>query len=1262
VKRAISILLLLIFALSLSLSNVNLTKSKNLIPSTTTFYDFVANPDKAIWSSGAGALPWPGSSSDARGFATYRTQIKLEDNQTYSKVLETHPQWVDAGWIQGIYPQLTVPTNTKLNIKVGFISGATGSDGVIFRVYFQQGQTRQTLIDQRSNYDSHLDSVSVDLSTIVGKTGNFILYVNAVKGSGQDWAVWASAAIEQTATLLPDLTVSKIYCSADDRITITLANIGSAPLPSGYSGIFEFYVNSVKMGWFSLTGVPTFSTGGGIANPEGTSTYELSTQITKTSTIKVIVDSTNSIVESNETNNTTTTKVEPCAKLPDLTIAGSTCNYDKKAIEFILKNIGAGKVDKPFNMALYVDGTLKETKRITVTIDPGNVYSSAFETYVLTCSNVKIRVVVDTGNELLESDETNNSLEKECKCEGKDSIPPKIIEDPTVINITQNSAVVVWKTDEESDSYVFIGFKSGEYFDKKIDNNLVISHSVKLINLTPGTLYEFYVSSFDKSGNGVNSKTKYFKTKPEEDKEKPKVEFILPNQIMGISKLKANVFDNKGISRVEFYIDDNLSGTDFSPPYELTFDSSKILDGEHSFSAIAYDLSDNLTKLDIIKDISNLVSDPIVDITLFKILPRTTDQGVPRQQLFPQTDELEGPTAIKVSVNPPFSDYYGKLTKLEWYLYDQKEYERNLGESLPFEDEYIKDFSINHDLTKINCNIEVKAYFDTGVIISSKVSFKRLTEREAKLEVKRDIIEKDNYYEVILSIKNVDALPYVATKTTVSDYHYGFEYGKGLSIYYYDYGNNLVDDTPNWNSDIIDYNMVPPDIDVFSPTLEANFSKDNIIIVPNRTIYIKYNLVPILYDSYALYNTNYKIGSSPLKIVSTEPPGTPLMPQIERDLSQLVNIENIESNVDYLIVTNPINLYNANPGNEEAVRELLFSMAEFAIEKNGILGFISFCGCGDENVYRETIKDWVKNWLQFDYNHKDFYLLLVGETEIIPSFTVGCWDGNYDSRDDTIHYADGPYANMGGETIHPEICIGRIIGNDANKLKIPIQSSIDVSKGIKEFCRNNSPCASALVISGIGEGSPRFTCLGEDIAGNGYLGKEFNVQRIQGSACDSDGDRLNRFLNNTPDRDVIIYAGHGYTDGSGWDSVISTSDIVSRGVSFGNSRPFIFAASCDAGRYAEIYGIAEAFLERGAVVYMGATEAVYDGSYCRYEYTNSKELKKFLKEWLEDPHKTLGKAWMERRQDISHETWFENSRYWSTVYQFYGDPKFGAIP
>ncbi len=159
--------------------------------------NFVNAANLAEWKAGSPAvtLTFPGSTSDSNGFACHRTSVKLEDGDTYAKVLETHPKWVSSGWIEGFYPPLTVPLGAWFVADVGFINGATGSDGVTFRVWFwQTGYEIPSMLGSAgAEYDGDLDRFEINLSSIVGKTGRIGFQVLAGASSGQDWAVWANA-------------------------------------------------------------------------------------------------------------------------------------------------------------------------------------------------------------------------------------------------------------------------------------------------------------------------------------------------------------------------------------------------------------------------------------------------------------------------------------------------------------------------------------------------------------------------------------------------------------------------------------------------------------------------------------------------------------------------------------------------------------------------------------------------------------------------------------------------------------------------------------------------------------------------------------------------------------------------------------------------------------------------------------------------------------------------------------------------------------
>ena len=119
------------------------------------------------------------------------------------------------------------------------------------------------------------------------------------------------------AQALPDLVVVKIECSApQSKLLFSVANRSNVPLPKGWRAVAEVYFEGTKMGAVDL-GRPT---SGSIEPAGGSATYLVAFDITKPVTVKVIVDSTNDIKESNETNNSGGVSLKPCGGLPDLKV------------------------------------------------------------------------------------------------------------------------------------------------------------------------------------------------------------------------------------------------------------------------------------------------------------------------------------------------------------------------------------------------------------------------------------------------------------------------------------------------------------------------------------------------------------------------------------------------------------------------------------------------------------------------------------------------------------------------------------------------------------------------------------------------------------------------------------------------------------------------------------------------------------------------------------------------------------------------------
>ena len=63
--------------------------------------------------------------------------------------------------------------------------------------------------------------------------------------------------------------------------------------------------------------------------------------------------------------------------------------------------------------------------------------------------------------------------------------------------------------------------------------------------------------------------------------------------VTGTANITANASDQTGVSKVEFYIDNVLKGSDTTSPYSYSWDSKQVTNGSHSISVKAYDAAGN---------------------------------------------------------------------------------------------------------------------------------------------------------------------------------------------------------------------------------------------------------------------------------------------------------------------------------------------------------------------------------------------------------------------------------------------------------------------------------------------------------------------------------------------------------------------------------------------------------------------------------------------------------------------------------------------
>jgi len=149
---------------------------------------------------------------------------------------------------------------------------------------------------------------------------------------------------------------------------------------------------------------------------------------------------------------------------------------------------------------------------------------------------------------------------------------------------------------------------------------------------------------------------------------------------------------------------------------------------------------------------------------------------------------------------------------------------------------------------------------------------------------------------------------------------------------------------------------------------------------------------------------------------------------------------------DYLIVTCPERLFAANPGGmRNDVYRLLSTMAQLAKEKAGVIGYIP-SGWANFDLKAQLRPRFKINWgrrLKPNW-FSNGYLLLVGQDDIVPS-----WDYPLEGWG-TVRLSDYPYSNLFGDE-QCELRVGRIIGINARELAIPIQTSLDVWRGLARY-------------------------------------------------------------------------------------------------------------------------------------------------------------------------------------------------------------------
>lgn len=954
------------------------------------------------------------------------------------------------------------------------------------------------------------------------------------------------------------------------------------------------------------------------------------------------------------------TAVCPGPEKPDLLITDISQSAGQICYQMV--NIGQATAPKGYHTALFVDGELVTTDLVDTELGPGQGVRRCFDyDWQCTSQNDTITVCADCEDFVDESNEENNCVEETWQC---DTTPPRIIDGPIVSKLTETSCIVLWTTDEESDSTVKFGDRAGKYNYEEHDPKLIPKHEVALTDLKPSTVYHYIVQSSDASDNTVTSREGFFETASLPDSEPPIISSF--NIIRGEGdfeywKIPASTSDNIGVDRVEFYLDGQLIGIDYSHPYLCYLVPSYMqmardeLFGPHTIEAFVIDESGMVMGGSTPFNPPYEVMDVFVDISRPCMSPPpcehqgylyTDDGAVPdgtiveiqahaREYEWRENGPVLEPEVPGAMPPPPPPGIYVPHTVRRVEFYVNGHWQGTCRTHSDCFETIYGDYVYTYPwdaggLGVGDYDIEARAIATDGRQATTECTV-TVVPGSPILMLHRSVSRNDNYFVVTLTLSNPGTAS--ARVDTITDNLIGFQ---------------AVRETAENYAVSTDYSDATEScqvvIDLFTATT------DTVTLGPGEPFSVEYSIVPILYLA---DDTPYSIGDEETIVRYYDPSGEShdysaswpcSSPGCRIDGEWFSDsLDHATGQADYLIVTTPRELFSLYI--DADVQELLSTMASLAKDKTGVLGYLPFPTRARLRNAMLPGGTWSSR-LSSGWTSGG-YLLIVGETEIVPSKEI--WDSGI--SDATDHWRRGPvypvplvdnwYADISGSDNLPDLIVGRIVGDSASQLDAVIQTSL-----LDQFDRTD-----ALVFSGTDSGNTDAEASFENNADEvaDLLDDEFTVVLRHGSDYASYAARLAEFRNQAQDKDVIFWRDHGSRNC--WSHTVCEPNFP---VNFGTSYPFAFAAACWTGNYEDTpdndYCVGEAFLDSGTGVYIGATERSPRAA-------NNNAGKKFFTKWVGSSD-CIGQAFRDTKRELGTSDSYK--RLWVFEYNLYGDPKYGA--
>jgi hypothetical protein len=167
-------------------------------------FDFVSNADSAVWYSGAlpnlpgMPLTFGGTTDNPNGVAAIADQVTLENGSVSGKLLLMAPFGQPDGYVYGVFPAFIIGDGDLFRARLGFVAnfdGTCGAGKVIFQLAYLEGTEIKVLRQWNKTCNGQMLQAEVDLSSLAGKSTQFILAVIADGSPQDDLVVWNSPII-----------------------------------------------------------------------------------------------------------------------------------------------------------------------------------------------------------------------------------------------------------------------------------------------------------------------------------------------------------------------------------------------------------------------------------------------------------------------------------------------------------------------------------------------------------------------------------------------------------------------------------------------------------------------------------------------------------------------------------------------------------------------------------------------------------------------------------------------------------------------------------------------------------------------------------------------------------------------------------------------------------------------------------------------------------------------------------------------------------